>query len=313
MTRQRGVALVTVLLVVALAATVCAALVVRQQLSIRGSANQLQARQAWQYARGGEQLALGVLRADLHMGGSVDHGGEPWAQRLPAYPVDGGEVRVDIDDLAGRFNLNSVVHQGQLDADALARLQRLLRLLQLDPQLAWQLVDWVSPGLAPDSVHRQAERDYQARTPAYRPAARGLRDTSELRLLAGVDDRVYQRLLPHVSALPATAALNLNTADAWVLASLADGLGMQDGQRLVAARGASGFASVDAFLAQPLLQQRWVARNGLAVRSNWFVASSEAAIGARRLRLLSVLQREGGDIRVVSRQLAPPLVPENVR
>ncbi|MGE8214357.1 MAG: type II secretion system minor pseudopilin GspK [Stenotrophomonas sp.] len=311
MNGQRGVALVTVLLVVALAATVCATLVMRQQLSIRTTGNQLQARQAWQYARGGEQLAMGALRADLHGAAAVDHRGEAWAQRVPTYPVEGGEVTVGIDDLAGRFNLNSVVNAGQLDAEALARLQRLLVLLQLDPQLAWRLVDWVAPGLAPEALHRQAEREYQSRSPAYRAAARSLRDPTELRLLAGVDDVVYQRLLPHVSALPGNTTLNLNTADPWVLACLAEGLGIQDGQRLAAARGASGFGSVDAFLAQPLLQHRQPSRNGLAVRSNWFLVSSEAAIGERRLRLLSTLQRDGGDIRVVNRQLAPPLVSEN--
>ena len=54
MKRQRGVALITVLLVVALASLVTAGLVLRQQLSIRSSTNQLLARQAWHFALGGE-------------------------------------------------------------------------------------------------------------------------------------------------------------------------------------------------------------------------------------------------------------------
>ena len=310
---QQGVALITVLLVVALAATVCAALVTRQQLSIRASANQLHARQAWQYARGGEQLASAMLTADLRENAGIDHGGEVWAQGLPVYPVDGGQLSVSIEDLSGRFNLNSVVQNGELDAAAFARLQRLLGLLRLDPQLSWQLVAWLSPSLAPEAIRLSSERDYQRRQPAYRPARRALQDVSELRLLAGVDDAVYQRLLPHVSALPATAALNLNTADPLLLASLADGLGIADGQRLAAARGGIGFASVDALLAQPLLQRRLVARSGLAVRSNWFLVSTEVVIGERRLRLLSTLHRDAGSVQVVARQLAPPAFPEKER
>ena len=311
--RQYGVALITVLLVVALAATVCAALVTRQQLSIRSIANQLHARQAWQYARGGEQLAIALLAADLRQASATDHRGEAWAQALPLYPVEGGGLSVSIDDLSGRFNLNSVVQGGQVDADAFARLQRLLVLLQLDPQLAWQVVAWIAPALAPGAIGLQAARSYQRREPAYQPARRALRDVSELRLLAGFDEAAYQRLLPHVSALPAGATLNLNTADPWVLASLADGLALGDGRRLADARGGSGFASVDALLAQPLLQRRQVARNGLAVSSNWFQASSEVAIGERRLRLLSVLQRDAGAARVVARQLVPPVFPEKDR
>lgn len=310
---SRGVALITVLLVVALAATVCAALVTRQQLSIRTTANQLHARQAWHYARGGEQLALALLATDLRQSAARDHRGEAWAQPLPPYPLDGGHLRLSIDDLSGRFNLNSVVQGGQVDADAMARLQRLLLLLRLDPQLAWQLVAWIAPPLAPDLVRQQGERDYLRRQPAYLPARRPLQEVSELRLLAGIDEAAYQQLLPHVAALPAATPLNLNTADPLVLASLADGLGLADGRRLVEARGSDGFANVDALLLQPLLQRRQVARSGLAVRSNWFVASSEVAIGDRRLRLLSVLHRDAGQVEVVARQLAPPVFPENDR
>lgn len=310
---QHGVALITVLLVVALAATVCAALVTRQQLSIRSIANQLHARQAWQYARGGEQLAIALLAADLRQGTASDHLAETWAQPLPLYPLDGGGLSLSIEDLSGRFNLNSVVQGGQVDADAFARLQRLLVLLQLDPQLAWQPVAWIAPALAPDALRLQAERSYQRREPSYRAARRALTDVSELRLLAGFDEADYQRLLPHVTALPANATLNLNTADPWVLASLADGLALADGRRLADARGHAGFASVDGLLAQPLLQRRQVARNGLAVRSNWFQASSEVAIGERRLRLLSVLYRDAGTAQVVARQLVPPVFPEKDR
>ncbi|MFS6991957.1 hypothetical protein ABMZ18_23655, partial [Escherichia coli] len=54
---QNGVALITVLLVVAVVTIVCAGLIIRQQLAIRSSANQLHVRQAWHYALGGERLA----------------------------------------------------------------------------------------------------------------------------------------------------------------------------------------------------------------------------------------------------------------
>lgn len=311
MKSARGVALITVLLVVALAATICAALVARQQLTIRTTANQLHARQAWHYARGGEQLAVGMLRADMRQGGDVDHLGEAWAMRQPAYPVQGGEVGVAIDDLSGRLNLNSLVVDGQLDAESFARLQRLLALLRVDPQLAWQLVAWMAPALVAEGVRNQAERAYLARLPPHRSADRALHDVSELRLLAGMDEASYQRVLPHVVALPVGADLNLNTAGPWVLASLADGMTLADGQRLVAARGEAGFASVDAFLAQPALQRLRVGRGNLSVRSHWFSASSEALIGQRRLRLVSTLQRQGSVVRAVNRQLAPTFSAEN--
>ena len=60
MSRQRGMALITVLLVVAVVTVVSAGIIARQQLSIRSSANQLHVRQAWHYALGGETLAKEV-------------------------------------------------------------------------------------------------------------------------------------------------------------------------------------------------------------------------------------------------------------
>ena len=109
MKRQRGVALITVLLVVAIVTVVCAGMIARQQLSIRGTANQVQARQAWHYALGGEALAQSILRRDLRASGNgsgqpaVDHLLEPWALPQPAYDLDEGQgqVQIRIEDLAG--------------------------------------------------------------------------------------------------------------------------------------------------------------------------------------------------------------------
>ena len=62
MKRQRGVALITVLLVVALASLVTAGLVLRQQVSIRSSTNQLLARQAWRLSPAETALLRALLR-----------------------------------------------------------------------------------------------------------------------------------------------------------------------------------------------------------------------------------------------------------
>ena len=71
MKRERGVALITVLLIVAIVTVVTAALVARQHLAIRSSANQLNARQALHYAMGGEALAQGMQAkaAEFQQGG----------------------------------------------------------------------------------------------------------------------------------------------------------------------------------------------------------------------------------------------------
>jgi general secretion pathway protein K len=154
MKRQRGVALLTVLLVVSIVTVICAGLIARQQLAIRSSTNQVLTRQAWHYALGGEALGQSVLLRDLKAPGSdprnpVDHPREDWAKPLPAFPIDDGEISVRIEDLAGRFNLNSLVQDGQINKVAVERFNRLLQRLQIETVYAERLVDWLDQDQEP--------------------------------------------------------------------------------------------------------------------------------------------------------------------
>lgn len=311
MPAHRGVALVTVMLIVALAATVAAALVSGQQLLIRSTANQLQQRQAWQYARGAELLAAALLEADARLPSNADHPGETWARPQPARPVPGGRIDMVLSALDGRLNVNAVVAGGQLDDVAFARLQRLLVQLRLDPALAWRLVAWIQPTALPASVRLPPAPPRVDDVPAYRGSGRPLADVSELRLLPGLDEAGYRRLLPHVSALPAAAALNVNMAEATVLAALSDRIGAQRARELLHARDLRPHEHIDAFLAHPALRDSAVPRQGLAVASRHFQLVTEVTLAGRRLRIGSTLVREPGGVRVVQRRLLPASIPEN--
>lgn len=310
---QRGMALITVLLVVAVVTVVCAGIIARQQLSIRSSANQLHVRQAWHYALGGEVLAKAILRRDLQQGdprAPVDHLGEPWAVPQAPFALDeGGELLLRISDPSGRFNLNSLVRQGQVNEAALAQFRRLLINLQIQPPYAERLVDWLDVDQEPSGGQGAEDNQYLLLKPAYRAANRRLADVSELRLVLEMNDGDYQRLLPFVTALPADATLNVNTASAWVLASLADGISLGTAQGLVAARGGLGYPDIPSFLAQ--LPGLRIQSQALAVGSQYFQATSEVTVGDRRQVLRSTLQRtHDGKVYVLARDLghggAPP-------
>lgn len=320
MSRQRGVALITVLLVVAVVTVVCAGLIARQQLSIRSSANQLHVTQAWQYALGGETLAKAILQRDLRRGDPrqpVDHLGEAWAQPM-TFPLDeGGELRVRILDPSGRFNLNSLVHRGQVDQLALQRFRRLLLRLQIDKPYAERLVDWLDADSEPRGSLGAEDNQYLLAKPPYRTPNRALGDVSELRLLLEMEDADYRRLLPFVTALPGEVLLNVNTASALVLSSLADGLDGNSATALVAARGREGYANLAAFTAQPLLAGMGERiGQGVAVGSNHFEVISEVSLGERRVVLRSLLHRSNdGQVSVLARDLGqggavPPPIKE---
>lgn len=312
MKAQRGVALITVLLVVAVVTVVCAGIIARQQLSIRSSANQLHVRQAWHYALGGETLAKALLRRDLQQGdprAPVDHLGEPWAQPLTPFALDeGGELRVHIIDPTGRFNLNSLVRQGAPNDAAVAQFRRLLAGLQIEAPYAERLLDWLDADQEPSGGYGAEDNQYLLAAPAYRAANRTLVDVSELRLLLEMNEVDYRRLLPWVSALPADATLNVNTASARVLASLVEGLPLSTAEGLVDARASQGYADLPSFLAQ--LPGMPVQSQGLAVGSQYFQVISEVSVGDRRQVLRSTLQRASdGRLYVLARDLGQSGVP----
>jgi len=311
MSRQRGVALITVLLVVAIVTVVSAAMMARQQLSIRATSNQLQARQAWHYALGGEALAQAILARDLKGGepgaAAIDHLLEPWAQPLPAFEIDQGEIFVRIEDLAGRFNLNDLLRDQQPNPAAVEQFRRLLLRLQISAPYAERLLDWIDPDQQPSGELGAEDSAYLGLDTPYRSAGRRLHDLSELRLLLDMREEDFQRLAPYVVALPPNVPLNVNTASAMVLSSLSDNLSLGAAESLVELRRAVPFRNSAAFLAQPALAGTTLQGTALAVGSQFFQATSEVRLGDRRLALVSLLQREqDGSVRVLARNLGQP-------
>lgn len=314
MKAQRGVALITVLLVVAIVTVICASMIARQQLSIRATSNQLQARQAWHYALGGEALAQSILRRDLRATlesgaaqAPVDHLSEPWALPQPAFDIQQGRIQVHIEDLAGRFNLNSLVQSQQANDAALAQFRRLLLRLEITEPYGERLVDWLDGDQQPSGEHGAEDNAYLLLDPPYRTADRSLGDVSELGLLLDMRDEHVQRLAPYVSTLPGEAPLNVNTASALVLSTLGDNLNLSMGQAMVQARRGEGFREIATFLAQPAMSGIDLKGTSLAVSSQYFQAVSEVRLGDRRLALVSLLQREDdGEVRVLQRNLGQP-------
>ncbi|MFO7481943.1 type II secretion system minor pseudopilin GspK [Oceanibaculum nanhaiense] len=301
MSRQRGVALITALLVVALATVAAVAMASRQQLDVRRTANLLDGDQAYAYALAVEGWGGMILARDLE-DNEVDKLDDAWAQRLPPIPVPGGQIDGFILDLHARFNLNNLLAaDGQPSAPDLAYFQRLLRALGLSEGLATAVLDWIDgdfdmrfPDGAEDDYYLSTERPYRA-------ANRPLQSISELRLVRGVDTEIWNTLAPHVSALPTRTALNINTAAAPLLQALVEELTAQDTEQLVEARGEAGYASVPLFLEQELFAGREIDTAGLAVTSQYFLIRSEITVGTARARLFSVVERQANGIRTLAR------------
>jgi len=256
--RQRGVALITVLLVMALL-TVLVANMLRSHQGMLGSVRQqIDASRLLQLAHAGERQALMQLKQQAATLLQVTHGGQPWAQaRLLG--LEQGQVRLRLEDLSGRFNIAALTARKPLDPVLLKRWQQLCRALQIE-----------APVL--DSL-----------------AGQRMLDPSQLRALPGVDDEVMTRLRPWVVALPANAGLNVNTALAQVLEGL-EGVDASTARSLIVERPEEGFASVQQFLAQPRLVGLGIDSHGLSVTSRWYRLEVRAALAGHLGYLYSDLE-----------------------
>ncbi|MEO5365218.1 MAG: type II secretion system minor pseudopilin GspK [Magnetococcus sp. WYHC-3] len=297
---QAGVALVTALLIVALATTVSVALFSAQRVDIRRVDNQMGFDRSRLFALAGESWAMGILRKDREQGGRDDRT-EDWAQVLPPMPVQGGMVSGRLVDLQGRFNLNNLVKDKQPDALVLARFQCLLQSLGLDPTLAHGVVDWIDADTVPAGGGGAENDFYLGKNPPYRSAGMPMTSVSELRLVAGFEPAVYARLAPFVAALPPGTPLNVNTASAEVLGCLAEGLSLVEGETLYKDATEEGFASVQVFLEHPALAGREVSGEGLTVGSQWFRAEIRAEVGRGRVLMFTDFRRPDQRVEVISR------------
>ena len=108
--KDRGVALITAMLITALATMLAANLAWDNALDVRRTMVLLHRDQAIQVALGAESWVIGILGQDLE-DSQTDHLGEIWATELPGLPIEGGEVFGAVQDLQGRFNVNNLVDQ----------------------------------------------------------------------------------------------------------------------------------------------------------------------------------------------------------
>ncbi len=215
---QRGLALITAMLVVAIAATTAAYLALDQQIWLRQAQNLSDRAQAEVVRDGAQEWAITILAKDAKDNKSDDLT-ENWAKPLPPIAVEGGQVTGHISDAQGKFNLNNLVRNATPSPPDIGAFQYLLQSLGLDPNLTDAVIDWIDT----DSNARAAgaeDIDYlQMKTP-YRAANQPMQSVEELRLVRGFTRETVDKLRPWVAALPQPTAININTAPKEVLAAL---------------------------------------------------------------------------------------------
>ncbi|MGI9235336.1 MAG: type II secretion system minor pseudopilin GspK [Woeseiaceae bacterium] len=299
-TRGRGVALITAMLITALAGSVAASLSWDNALDVRRTMVMLYRDQAIQVAVGSEGWVRTILRDD-QANSTDDHLGEIWATEIPALPIDAeavqGEIYGQIEDLQSRFNVNNLLDaNGKIDQPSLRQFERLLEALALEVRLASVIADWLDADQTESIPYGAEDPLYTGLTPAYRTADQPIATITELAAVDGMDASSLAILLPHVTALPGRTAVNVNTATGPVLQSLGDNITTSDAEGLIALREDGGFADyagVFAPLVDPDLQQAF------SNTTSFFQLKAVVQIDTVRISLFTLLYRSPNSTDVV--------------
>ncbi|WP_375394536.1 type II secretion system minor pseudopilin GspK [uncultured Sphingomonas sp.] len=317
---ERGAALLTVLLLVAVVAVMAGTALEKLRVATRLTGNTVATGQARAFANAAETMAMARVTSLLAfdrdkvtlLGGWSDR---PFGLPLPG----GGSATARVTDGGNCFNVNGLVQQtgpGVYVDYAPARLEfvRLMQLVGVPGNAANQIAagtqDWidsdqdVQPGGAEDPT-------YLAQATPYRTAGTLMADTSELRAVAGVTPDIYRAISPWVCALPLArpVAINIDTLAperAPLLAMLApDTLPIGAAQQALSRRPPTGFSDTGAFWQQPSLASignLGAAQGRTAVTTTWFALRIDVAQASTTLTEHATVDANRLPVRLVSRQ-----------
>ncbi len=312
---ERGAALLTVMLLVAIIAVMAATALERLRLGTRLTANAVALDQARGLAFAAEALATGrvtdLLRRDSSRVTLLGN----WSDRPYTIPIPGGLATARVTDGGNCFNLNSLVTDlnGTYVADptAVAQFARLARLLNVPggDAIAAAAADWIDTDDQPLGSGAE-DSSYAGLATPYRTAGTLMADPSELRAVAGVTAEAYRKLRPSLCTLPnaARSRLNVNTLtpeQAPLVAMLFnDTVGVATAAAALLRRPPGGFGDTQDFwkILAAAGDTNAAAEQQTDVTTRWFDLRVDVTVGGSELQERALIDATSLPARLVSRQ-----------
>jgi len=302
--RERGIALLAVLMGVALMTLIVMDFTSVATLSYLSAANQANELRAYYLARSSVAIGLGLLGQDargkaLSKTPPADTLNDIWATPYPVTNVDGGLASLSIVDETRKININQMVNPatGQPVPNSVAILQRLFAVLGVSPEIIGALIEWISPA---GNGSGGAGMDYYARLiPPYAPRNGPMPTIGDLKMVRGVDQATFTVLRQFLTVVPAAQqnvgiSVNINTAPPEVIAALVPELTQNPNlvKEIVLARTLRPFAKVTdvgnlrlGTFATRLMQV-------LTTQSKYFTISGTGSFAGSRKMVYAVFQRQ---------------------
>jgi len=265
--KQRGMAIISALLIAAVVAVLAGAMLTRQTVFTRSlEAEQLRIQGQW-LLQGGLERSRQMLW-DARQKDVLTRLDQPWAR------AQGGAFEGRIVDEQGKFNLRNLVNRQQVDSEQLQSFERLCRLIGVDPAVSRRISQRVIASYEP---------------PAKYPMLRSLDDLSGIE---GLDPNLLQRMQAYISVLPGPTWVNGNTASAEVLSAVVPQLSLSQAHGLVAERDSGHwFINRGDFVNRLRLPQVAVDAVQVGITSERFRLQGQARREQRRVTVDALLHR----------------------
>ena len=269
--KQRGMAIISALLIAAVVAVLAGAMLTRQSVFTRSlEAEQLRVQGQW-LLQGGLERSRQMLW-EARQKEVLTRLDQLWAQ------AQGGAFEGQIEDEQGKFNLRNLVNRQQPDAEQLQSFERLCRLIGVDPAVSRRISQRVIASYEQNGV------------PAKYPMLRNLDDLSGI---DGLDPAQLRRLRTYISVLPSNTWVNGNTASAEVLSAVVPQLSLAQARGLLAERDSGRwFINRGDFVNRLHLPQVAVDSVQVGITSEWFRLQGQARREQRRVTLDALLHRQ---------------------
>ncbi len=320
-TKQKGVALLVVLMIMALMTTIAVSMANRMFVNFNRAESQVRYQQAYWYAQSVESLAKYAVKESFKKEDSVTLS-QPWAVRDQVYPLDGGSATGNVYDKQACFNINALRDVKSTDNGTnpflVVILQQLIESQGVDAHDAeiaaastWEYVD------KDDNVQSALgveDSEYETRTSPYVVPNNFMADISEWRAVNGVSRDLFDVISPFLCAIPSDRLLiNVNTLtekEAPVLSALFHpNLSVEQASQLILDREPiDGWASVEDFLAENALsginaENREKLKQYLDVRSQYFELDTNVTYDSTSLRMRALLRKDDdGSVTVLRRR-----------
>jgi len=314
--KQRGIALLTVLLILAVMVIIASNMSSRLQLELRRTSNLITHQQALWYVYGAEALVEKGLKQSLKDDDTINLD-QYWAVEGMIYPVENGQIGGQVFDMQACFNVNAVTGEdteGQAPL-AVRQFRDLLEQLELDAyeaeQLSDALRDWIDSDSNVVSSYGVEDAYYESLDYAYQAGNQGLLNISELRAIKGFNPVLYRKIRPYLCALPtATLKINVNTIavdKAEILAGLFTGkLSVDVAKTILEQRPNGGWETTADFWALAALESIEMSaaeKAAVDIKSSYFVALLQAEFDTATIKVESVFKAESKDsVYVIRRQ-----------